>query len=431
MDILSKVIEVLEHYPLCDHCLGRLFGMLGTGLSNEVRGSSLKNVLFMKLHADLLQASSNEEKKLILDKLIILARSGHKEAIEFLKSRGIEVNPEKCYICRNELFEKIPNMLNQILEQLKNINIEFRTFKVGSTVSRDVLEREIEVVTKMQLNTAESIKRELNRLIGKELKKVLGKEVDKEFPDIVINVDFVKDSVNVEVMPWYIYLRYRKLVRGVSQVQLRLSVFTSVQKELQKLNELFNSDEIIIHAAGREDVDARMLGQGRPTIIQVVKPRRRVSFDELKSYVNNMNKTLIELVVDDVKEVKRRDVKKLKSEAQKRPKIYRVLVLLRQDVDDEKLKSLEQYFRNRQVTQYTPTRIKRKSPKKKRVRMVYEMKAIKLTNNLVELLIKCQGGLYVKELITGDYGRTNPNVSDVLGIEAIPIELDVLDVVEV
>jgi tRNA pseudouridine synthase 10 len=43
--------------------------------------------------------------------------------------------------------------------------------------------------------------------------------------------------------------------------------------------------------------------------------------------------------------------------------------------------------------------------------------------------IQCQGGLYIKELITGDEGRTTPSVAEILNVEAKPLELDVLNVI--
>jgi tRNA pseudouridine synthase 10 len=44
------------------------------------------------------------------------------------------------------------------------------------------------------------------------------------------------------------------------------------------------------------------------------------------------------------------------------------------------------------------------------------------------IFIKCEGGLYVKELITGDEGRTKPNLSELIGIPVQVVELDVLEV---
>ena len=52
-----------------------------------------------------------------------------------------------------------------------------------------------------------------------------------------------------------------------------------------------------------------------------------------------------------------------------------------------------------------------------------------MTPNRVELRLRCQGGLYIKELVTGDEGRTTPNVAELVGTRAVPLELDVLNVI--
>jgi tRNA pseudouridine synthase 10 len=42
--------------------------------------------------------------------------------------------------------------------------------------------------------------------------------------------------------------------------------------------------------------------------------------------------------------------------------------------------------------------------------------------------ILCEGGLYVKELMSGDSGRTSPSLAEILGVEVVPLALDVLAV---
>jgi tRNA pseudouridine synthase 10 len=48
----------------------------------------------------------------------------------------------------------------------------------------------------------------------------------------------------------------------------------------------------------------------------------------------------------------------------------------------------------------------------------------------MELIVVCESGLYVKEVVTGDEGRTNPSVSSLLGKESLPVFLDVLEYVK-
>ena len=44
------------------------------------------------------------------------------------------------------------------------------------------------------------------------------------------------------------------------------------------------------------------------------------------------------------------------------------------------------------------------------------------------ITVHCEGGLYVKELVSGDEGRTKPSLSELLGAPALVEELDVINV---
>ena len=47
---------------------------------------------------------------------------------------------------------------------------------------------------------------------------------------------------------------------------------------------------------------------------------------------------------------------------------------------------------------------------------------------MLELLIECEGGLYIKELISGDENRSKPSISEILGTNARCVQLDVMHV---
>jgi tRNA pseudouridine synthase 10 len=64
-----------------------------------------------------------------------------------------------------------------------------------------------------------------------------------------------------------------------------------------------------------------------------------------------------------------------------------------------------------------------------REKYIYKVKVKKVSPKKAEMEIRCQGGLYVKELVSGDEGRTAPSVSELLGNKAKPIKLDVLSVI--
>jgi tRNA pseudouridine synthase 10 len=56
------------------------------------------------------------------------------------------------------------------------------------------------------------------------------------------------------------------------------------------------------------------------------------------------------------------------------------------------------------------------------------MQLTELTDEYAIMQVHCGGGLYVKELVSGDEGRTQPSLTGLLGIQAIVTELDVIKV---
>jgi tRNA pseudouridine synthase 10 len=58
--------------------------------------------------------------------------------------------------------------------------------------------------------------------------------------------------------------------------------------------------------------------------------------------------------------------------------------------------------------------------------MVYNVSIKKVDEKEIEAEIVGEGGLYIKELISGDEGRTNPSFSSILKSQARCIQLDVV-----
>lgn len=126
----------------------------------------------------------------------------------------------------------------------------------------------------------------------------------------------------------------------------------------------------------------------------------------------------------------KKTVRSLKEKAKVAEKTYRALVETGREISGEELEKLEKSFNGCLINQYTPKRVLHRRADKLRIKKVYEMKARKFDGNRIELVVRCQGGLYVKELISGDEGRTRPSVSELLGTSAKVVELDVISVNE-
>ena len=109
-------------------------------------------------------------------------------------------------------------------------------------------------------------------------------------------------------------------------------------------------------------------------------------------------------------------------------KEYRLLVEFEKELTDGDLRLIEEKLSGALVKQQTPLREHRRADII-RERYIYKVEVKKVTLKRALLEIRCQGGLYVKELVSGDEGRTIPNVSALLNNPAKTLKLDVLNVI--
>jgi tRNA pseudouridine synthase 10 len=187
-----------------------------------------------------------------------------------------------------------------------------------------------------------------------------------------------------------------------------------------------SGETALFHAAGREDIDAKMLGRGRPFVVEVKKPKKR--YIDLKILEKNINeKSMGKVTVLDLQSVKKNAVSKLKK-MESTEKSYKTLVKFSRTILDDEIRNLDKVLTNTIVRQQTPLRVLHRRSDRIREKHIYEAKTKRLTSNCIEMRIRCQGGLYIKELITGDEGRTNPSVTELVGAMATPQKLDVLSV---
>ncbi|MGB2755906.1 MAG: tRNA pseudouridine(54/55) synthase Pus10, partial [Phycisphaerae bacterium] len=77
------------------------------------------------------------------------------------------------------------------------------------------------------------------------------------------------------------------------------------------------------------------------------------------------------------------------------------------------------------IRQQTPARALRSRADRVRYRRVRSVAWKSVDARTVEIEVRTQAGLYVKELVSGDDGRTSPSVAEVLGVAAECVELDV------
>ncbi|MBI3722640.1 tRNA pseudouridine(54/55) synthase Pus10, partial [bacterium] len=191
------------------------------------------------------------------------------------------------------------------------------------------------------------------------------------------------------------------------------------------LAESFRAARAVLHGMGREDVDARTLGRGRPFVVELSEPRSR-KVDLAAAARATSERSRERVAVSPLRVVPAEVVARLK--ALDPPKRYRALVKVGAPVEPERVHALEGTFRGAEIRQRTPERVLRRRADKVRPRRVLELRAALLPGGALELLVVAEAGTYVKELVSGDSGRTAPSVAEALGVAASVVELDVLEI---
>ncbi len=434
MESITKLTsQLLGIGPLCDYCLGRQFARLGYDMPNKERGRALKIVLFLEYSMQ----NNIEAIKLLAE------RGGLEEAVEYLKKNGILVERQPCWLCGGVLSEsRFTTLAEKIAEQLKQY--EFGSFVIGASVPATMRENEDRLRSQLGIVTGEDLKKDITREVGKLVSKLTGKEISYGAYDITIIVDIFDETFRIIPSPLFIKGRYLKHSRQLPQSPWHCRMCwgrgceacnytgrkypTSVAELIgERAKEIFQSDGYKFHAAGREDVDALVEGEGRPFVLELKRPRMRfVPLKQVEAEINKKANGLIEVVFDSL--ASRKEVRLLKLTSPSTSKTYVVKTVYDVDLDPSKIEKLEETFKNIVIEQRTPTRVLRRRSDKVRRKVVYWVEARLMDSRVAVFKICCQGGLYVKELITGDQGRTRPSFAEVLQATPSRLELTVVKV---
>lgn len=423
-NIVDKVVEILKKYPLCDRCLGRLFGYLGKGMSNLERGKALKTVTILEVHRKL------QENEIDLDtaKAIVL----NAQRADVLKFFDVDAsnNTKPCYICRNMIDKWIDEFSHRIASILFELKVS--SFIIGVRSADEYMLREETLVKEFGLAYRETIKRELKREVGKKVSLLANIKPVFENPEVVMIINLTKNDIEIDYPSLIFYGYYWKLGRMISQnVWIGKNgarrYALAVEDAIKHVSTILNANGYKLHIAGREDVDVRVLGNGRPLAIEFKALGKGVNMELLENMLNSYTPWLKFKIM---MRVGRGFISRLKGGAKLSKKVYRAIVYTSIPINHEAISTLELVFKDRIIEQRTPTRILRRKKDRLRRRKVYKIKVIPIAPQLLEVLIECDGGLYVKELISGDNGRTKPSFSDVLGCSVDCLMLDVIYVHE-
>jgi tRNA pseudouridine synthase 10 len=293
---------------------------------------------------------------------------------------------------------------------------------------------------------AVELKREVNRRVG-ELVERLAPELTARLqsPEVRITLNYPAGTIEPRITPLLIYGRYRKLSREIPQSRWPCrwcggqgcercggtgKRFQRTVEELlaAPILALSGAEASKLHSIGREDVDARMLGRGRPFILECRNPRRRdVDLAAIETQVNRDHAA--DMAVEELRFVDKALRDRLRFFAP--DKSYRARVHCLVPAARDAVEALAA-LRDVQLTQETPRRVLHRRPNRVRLRSVREC-AIEVPApgpqvEFFHITLRTESGTYIKEFISGDEGRTRPSVGGLLGVPCDCVELDVLEV---
>ena len=448
--IFDKVLRIYPKYYICIHCLGRMFSLLGSYTTNYERGNSLLLSLTMENHWNFLSLNNEQQKKSLTNLKLLAEKAQYLPAQKVLQNEGIKFSGDSmqsCYLCHG-IFSSIKKYVEAAKDHLKGM--EFKDFLIGTTSIAQIINQEDDFKSEFQILEAESFKSHFNRVVGRSLTDLLKKPPEFKNPDLLIMFFLGFESFRVELNPksLFIFGNYNKLIRTIPQTHwscrncmgkgCKLCNFSGKQY-LTSVEELINPEFIKesmaagskFHGAGREDIDVKMLGKGRPFILELKNPKiRKLDLARIEKKVNRNNKKKVS--IHNLRYSDKKEVVKLKTEAKDRKKIYKAIVVtsikITQETFKKKMTELKKIFENQEIHQRTPHRVSHRRADKIRGKKVYKIEGKIIKPLLLEFIIETQGGTYIKELINGDEGRTTPSFSEVFEIPLVCKELDVIDI---
>ncbi|KAL6076953.1 putative tRNA pseudouridine synthase Pus10 [Balamuthia mandrillaris] len=231
-------------------------------------------------------------------------------------------------------------------------------------------------------------------------------------------------------MSIFIAGRYNKYSRALSQspwmIDGRLNSTTSVSQIIQAvLLDNFKYEDVKFSASGREDVDVRMLGDGRPFVMELINPRKtKYTAQDFIQMQQAINRSTNKIRIRDLQRIKKKDFNKLKDGEEHKSKAYRCVVWAEKELEPKDFDFMKD-VKDLKVQQMTPIRVLHRRTLMTREKTVHSLSAQYLSPHFFILDVVTSAGTYVKELVHGDLGRTAPSIGSLLGCETDILQLDV------
>ena len=373
-NVITSSSEIIKKYDLCDFCLGRLFSKQLRLSSNKHLGKKLKNGYISK---------------------------------------------HSCYICK-DLFDNLDYFLKLMLDS--SFGYEFNTFSIGTILKPSIIDRDDILKSEFKLRGIDSIKSELVKELGKLFSKRTKKIINYIDPDVIFTINFKEQSCNLYSKPIVISGRYTKSMRGYSQKQKScdncngkgcrtcnfhgITEFNSVEGMISKLIfKKFGGNTAKFTWIGGEDKSSLVLGSGRPFVVKLQNPvkrkKKRINFISEPVSIHNLK------IIDDYP---------------KSPLKFSSLISIKISTDS---KFESKYLKKLKTLTNIPIFISEKSGKSHE-KKIFDLKYRKISDQIILLKIRAEGGLPIKRFVTGN--NVEPNISGIIGMDCLSENFDFLEI---
>jgi tRNA pseudouridine synthase 10 len=354
------------------------------------------------------------------------------QRLEYSKGPTI-VEEMNCTICKGLRIDSL-KIAEKALVKLSSL--EFETFLVGCRIDEKVLSQEKSYNKGLALD----LKTALREYFTEYFETKMNRTVDRGLPEVNILLDTVKNRYELDIRSLYLLGKYQKLTRGLPQTKWPCSNckgrkcescnFTGQQypKTVETViaplfEEAAKAKSSSFHGAGREDIDALMLGEGRPFVLELKFPQvRSIDLEKLQEEVNKQDDVKISLIRYTNKDA----IIELKQSSPDSKKSYRAIVEFESEVFQEDANIINEFGAKENILeQRTPQRVSHRRADAVRRKSIFSVQADVISPTSMNLEIHAQGGAYIKEFISGDEGRTLPSISSLTGKMATCTALDV------
>ncbi|KAM9857412.1 tRNA pseudouridine synthase Pus10 [Aulostomus maculatus] len=224
--------------------------------------------------------------------------------------------------------------------------------------------------------------------------------------------------------------RYNKFCRSLPQTPWVIDGERKMESSVEELIAApvlsgFRASGFNFSSSGREDVDVRTLGNGRPFAMELVNPHRsHLSGEEMKQLQQTINESSDKIKVRDLQIVSREAMSRMKEGEEDKTKSYTALVWTQKPIQKDDIAFIDN-IKDLTLDQKTPLRVLHRRALAVRQRVIHSMTTRFLDPHHFYLGLKTQAGTYIKEFVHGDFGRTKPNMCELLKTDTDILELDV------